>query len=213
MLLMLDYGIFYEFLPLEYIHEENPRTLTLDEVELEKNYALIITTNAGLWRYMIGDTIRFTCLSPFRIQVTGRTKHYINAFGEELIIDNAERALEEACKQTGAIIRDYTAGPIYFSEDECGAHEWIVEFEKKPAEFERFVDILDETLRRINSDYDAKRFKDMALRRPVVRRASAGTFFNWMKERGKLGNQHKVPRLANNREYLDSVLKMMEVMV
>ncbi|HWZ04996.1 MAG TPA: GH3 auxin-responsive promoter family protein, partial [Mucilaginibacter sp.] len=205
------YGIFYEFLPVEDIHKENPVTLILDEVELGKNYALIISTNAGLWRYMIGDTVRFTSLSPFRIQVTGRTKHFINAFGEELIIDNAERALDEACQQTGAIIRDYTAAPVYFNGDDSGAHEWIIEFEKKPAEFERFVDILDETLRRINSDYDAKRFKDMALRRPIVRRAPAGTFFNWMKERGKIGGQHKVPRLANNREYVDTILKMTEL--
>ena len=211
MLLMLDYGIFYEFLPIENLHKENPDTLTLDEVELDKNYALIITTNAGLWRYLIGDTIRFTSLSPFRIQVTGRTKHFINAFGEELIIDNAERALDEACMQTGAIIREYTAAPVYFNEDKCGAHEWIIEFEKKPAEFERFVDILDETLRRINSDYDAKRFKDMALSRPQVRRAPEGTFFNWMREKGKLGGQHKVPRLANDREYVDAILKVMEL--
>jgi hypothetical protein len=209
MLLMLDYGIFYEFLPIEHLHDDNPATLTLDEVELDKNYALIITTNAGLWRYMIGDTIKFSCLSPFRIQVTGRTKHFINAFGEEVIIDNAERALEEACRQTGAIIREYTAAPVYFNGDQCGAHEWIIEFEKKPAEFERFVDLLDETLRRINSDYDAKRFKDMALRRPIVRRAPEGTFFNWMKEKGKLGGQHKIPRLANDRQYVDAILKMM----
>jgi len=211
MLLMLDYGVFYEFLPLEHLHDDNPKTLTLDEVELDKNYALIISTNAGLWRYMIGDTVRFTSLSPFRIQITGRTKHFINAFGEELIIDNAERALAEACSQTGAIIRDYTAAPVYFNGDECGAHEWVIEFEQKPAEFERFVDLLDETLRRINSDYDAKRFKDMALRRPIVRKVPQGTFFNWMKEKGKLGGQNKVPRLANNREYMDSILKMLEL--
>jgi hypothetical protein len=211
MLLMLDYGIFYEFLPTENLHDENPQTLTLDEVELDKNYAPIISTNAGLWRYLIGDTIKFTSLVPYRIQVTGRTKHFINAFGEEVIIDNAERALEEACSQTGAIIRDYTAAPIYFNDDECGAHEWLIEFEKKPAEFERFVDILDQTLRRINSDYDAKRFKDMALRRPIVRRVPEGTFFNWMKEKGKLGGQHKVPRLANNREYVDAILKVVEL--
>nr|WP_067056066.1 GH3 auxin-responsive promoter family protein [Mucilaginibacter sp. L294] len=213
MLLMLDYGIFYEFLPLEHLHDENPKTLTLDEVELNRNYALIITTNAGLWRYMIGDTIRFSSLSPFRIQITGRTKHFINAFGEELIIDNAERALAEACSQTGAIIRDYTAAPIYFNDKECGAHEWLIEFEKRPAEFERFVDLLDETLRRVNSDYDAKRFKDMALRRPQVRVVAQNTFFNWMKEKGKIGGQHKVPRLANNREYVDSILKMPELII
>jgi hypothetical protein len=211
MLLMLDYGIFYEFLPVENLHDDNPVTLSLDEVELDKNYALIISTNAGLWRYLIGDTIRFTSLSPFRIQITGRTKHFINAFGEELIIDNAERALDEACQQTGAIIRDYTAAPVYFDDKSNGAHEWIIEFEKKPAEFERFVDLLDETLRRINSDYDSKRFRDMALRRPIVRKAPQGTFFNWMKEKGKLGGQHKVPRLANNREYVDSILRMMEL--
>src|SRR6201996_2051202 len=211
MLLMLDYGIFYEFLPLEHLHDEYPKTLTLDEVELDKNYALIISTNAGLWRYMIGDTIRFTSLSPYRIQITGRTKHFINAFGEELIIDNAERALEEACHQTGAVIREYTAAPVYFNGDESGAHEWLIEFEKKPAEFERFVDLLDETLRRINSDYDAKRFKDMALRRPIVRKAPPDTFYNWLKEKGKLGGQHKVPRLANNREYVDAILKVVEL--
>jgi hypothetical protein len=211
MLLMLDYGIFYEFLPLENLYDEHPKTLTLDEVELGENYALIISTNAGLWRYMIGDTIKFTSLSPFRIQITGRTKHFINAFGEEVIIDNAERALEEACTQTDAVIRDYTAAPVYFNGDQCGAHEWLIEFEKKPTEFERFVDIMDETLRRINSDYDAKRFKDMALRRPLVRNMPHGTFFNWMKEKGKLGGQHKVPRLANNREYVDAILKVVEV--
>ena len=211
MLLMLDYGIYYEFLPVEHMHDEHPNTLSLDEVQLHKNYALIISTNAGLWRYMIGDTVKFTSLSPFRIQVSGRTKHYINAFGEELIIDNAERALEEACKQTGAIIRDYTAAPVYFKGNENGAHEWIIEFVKKPAEFERFIDLLDETLRHINSDYDAKRFKDMALRRPIVRKAPEGTFFNWMKERGKIGGQHKVPRLANDREYADSILRVMEL--
>ncbi|MCJ8211286.1 GH3 auxin-responsive promoter family protein [Mucilaginibacter sp. RS28] len=211
MLLMLDYGIFYEFLPLEHLGEEHPKTLTLDEVELNKNYALIITTNAGLWRYLIGDTVRFTSLSPFRIQITGRTKHFINAFGEEVIVDNADRALEEACRQTGAVIREYTAGPVYFEDNKAGGHEWIIEFEKRPAEFERFVDLLDETLRKINSDYDAKRFKDMALSRPVVHIAPSGTFFNWMKQKGKLGGQHKVPRLANNREYVESLLSQLEL--
>ncbi|NCD68206.1 GH3 auxin-responsive promoter family protein [Mucilaginibacter agri] len=207
MLLMLDYGIVYEFLPIEHLGDEHPETLTLDEVEIGKNYALIISTNAGLWRYMIGDTIRFTSLAPFRIQITGRTKHYINAFGEEVIVDNADRAIEEACRQTGAVIQDYTAGPVYFSDKKAGGHEWIIEFEKKPAEFDRFVDLLDETLRKLNSDYDAKRFKDMALHRPVVHVAPCGTFFKWMKQKGKLGGQHKVPRLANNREYVESILQ------
>jgi hypothetical protein len=209
MLLMLDYGIFYEFLPFEHIHDDHPPTLTLDEVELNKNYALVITTNAGLWRYMIGDTVRFTSLSPYRIQITGRTKHFINAFGEELIIDNAERALDRACRYTGATIRDYTAAPVYFSEDASGSHEWLIEFEQNPPEFDRFIDLLDETLRKLNSDYDAKRFKDMALRRPLVHPVPQGTFLQWMKERGKLGGQHKVPRLANDRQYVDAIWKML----
>ncbi|UEG53528.1 GH3 auxin-responsive promoter family protein [Mucilaginibacter daejeonensis] len=211
MLLMLDYGIWYEFLPLENLHDEDPRTLTLDEVELGKNYALIISTNAGLWRYMIGDTVEFTSLDPFRIRITGRTRHFINAFGEEVIIDNAERALDEACRQTEAIIRDYTAAPIYFTDNKSGGHEWIIEFEKRPAEFERFIDLLDETLRQVNSDYDAKRFKDMALCRPKVHAVPDGTFVSWMKQRGKLGGQHKVPRLANDREYVESILNMIGV--
>jgi hypothetical protein len=209
MLLMLDYGIYYEFLPMEHIHAENPKTLGLDQVELNKNYALIISTNAGLWRYMIGDTIKFTSLSPHRIQITGRTKHFINAFGEELIIDNAEKGLSRACSETKAIIRDYTACPIYFRGNDAGGHEWIIEFEKKPDDIERFTDVLDETLRSINSDYDAKRYKDMALRRPTIHVAADGIFYNWMKNRGKLGGQHKVPRLANDRAYVDEILKML----
>ena len=214
MLLMLDYGVFYEFLPLENLFDENPQTLLLDEVKTGINYALIISTNSGLWRYMIGDTVQFTSLSPFRIRITGRTKHFINAFGEEVIVDNSERALKEACQQTGAIIREYTAAPIYFEANKSGGHEWIIEFEKKPDEFEHFVDLLDETLRKINSDYDAKRFKDMALKRPTVHIAADGTFYKWLKQKGKLGGQHKVPRLANNREYVDSILLLMkEVMV
>ena len=210
MLLMLDYGIYYEFLPMENIGDENPKTLELDEVELNKNYALIISTNAGLWRYMIGDTIKFTSLDPFRIRITGRTKHFINAFGEELIIDNAENGLTKACHETGAIIRDYTAGPIYFKGNEAGGHEWIIEFEKMPDDIERFTDSMDQTLREINSDYDAKRYKDMALRRPLVHVAPEGTFYKWMKSRGKLGGQHKVPRLANDRIFLDDILMVMK---
>lgn len=209
MLLMLDYGIYYEFLPMEDLHKENPKTLRLDEVELNKNYALIISTNAGLWRYMIGDTIKFTSLSPHRIQITGRTKHFINAFGEELIIDNAEKGLAKACQETGAIIRDYTACPIYFKGNDAGGHEWIIEFEKKPDDIERFTDLMDQTLREINSDYDAKRHLDMALGRPLVHLAPDGTFYEWMKSRGKLGGQHKVPRLANDRGYVDEILKML----
>lgn len=209
MLLMLDYGIYYEFLPMEDLYAENPKTLRLDQVQLNKNYALIISTNAGLWRYMIGDTIKFTSLAPHRIQITGRTKHFINAFGEELIIDNAEKGLAKACLETQAIIRDYTACPIYFKGNEVGGHEWIIEFEQKPDDIERFTDLLDQTLREVNSDYDAKRFKNMALRRPLVHLAPDGTFYQWMKNRGKLGGQHKVPRLANDRTYVDEILKLL----
>lgn len=210
MLLMLDYGIYYEFLPMEDLGKENPKTLSLDQVQLNKNYALIISTNGGLWRYMIGDTIKFTSLAPYRIQITGRTKHFINAFGEEVIIDNAEKALTKACNETSSIIRDYTACPIYFHDNEAGGHEWIIEFEQQPDNMEQFTNILDNTLREINSDYDAKRFKDLALRAPLIHVAPEGTFYNWMKSRGKLGGQHKVPRLANERQYVEEILELMK---
>ncbi|MBY0245142.1 MAG: GH3 auxin-responsive promoter family protein [Sphingobacteriaceae bacterium] len=210
MLLMLDYGIFYEFLPLENLNDEQPKTLLLGEVELHKNYALIISTNAGLWRYMIGDTIQFTTLRPYRIKITGRTKHFINAFGEELIIDNAENALTKACKLTHAILKDYTAAPVYFKGNQAGAHEWVLEFEQQPNDFEHFIDILDHTLRELNSDYDAKRFKDLAIRRPIVHNAPKDTFYNWLKTKNKLGGQHKVPRLANERKYVDEILEIIK---
>ncbi|MBP3942328.1 GH3 auxin-responsive promoter family protein [Sphingobacteriaceae bacterium WQ 2009] len=209
LLLMLDYGIYYEFMPIENLHHEQPKTLALHEVELNKNYALIITTNAGLWRYMLGDTIKFTNLSPYRIQITGRTKQYINTFGEELIVDNADSAIQKAASITHAIVKDYTAGPIYFKEDKAGGHEWIIEFEKLPDNYETFCQLLDQELRAINSDYDAKRFNNMALQFPVIHNAPENTFFAWMKARNKLGGQHKVPRLANNRDYLDPILAMM----
>ncbi|HAL51849.1 MULTISPECIES: GH3 auxin-responsive promoter family protein [Sphingobacterium] len=209
LLLMLDYGIYYEFLPTERMHEDNPSTLRLDQVELGKNYALIISTNAGLWRYKIGDTIKFTSLSPYRFQISGRTKQYINTFGEEVIVDNAEQALAEASKLTQARIKDYTAGPVYFKDAEAGAHEWVIEFEQQPNDFRRFCEILDAKLREINSDYDAKRFKNMALRPPIVHNAPEDTFYKWMKSRGKLGGQNKVPRLSNSREYLDPLLKIL----
>ncbi len=209
LLLMLDYGIYYEFLPLELLGHDHPRTLSLEDVELNKNYAIIISTNGGLWRYMIGDTIQFTSLNPFRIRITGRTKHFINAFGEEVIIDNAEQAIISACKATGAVFKDYTACPIYFSGADVGGHEWIIEFDKQPDNFERFIDVLDQTLREVNSDYDAKRFKDMALRRPMVHNAPLNTFYKWLKTKNKLGGQHKVPRLANDRIYVEEILKVM----
>ena len=209
LLLMLDYGIYYEFLPMEHLDEEHPKTLSLNEVELDRNYALIISTNAGLWRYQIGDTIKFTSLSPYRIQITGRTKHFINAFGEELIIDNAEKALAKACAETACAITEYTACPIYFKGNEAGAHEWIIEFEQAPKELARFTEILDQNLRELNSDYDAKRYKDLALGMPKIHHAPSGTFYNWMKNRGKLGGQHKVPRLANERKYVEEILKLL----
>jgi len=209
MLLMLDYGIYYEFLPLDQLCDDNPVTLALEEVELHKNYAIIISTNAGLWRYVIGDTVQFTSLSPFRIKITGRTKHFINAFGEEVIIDNAEQAISKACKATGAAFKDYTACPIYFRGDKAGGHEWIIEFDQQPDNFEKFVDILDQTLRDINSDYDAKRFKSLVLCRPKVHNAPHNTFYNWLKSKGKLGGQHKVPRLANERKYVEEILPML----
>lgn len=208
LLLMLDYGVFYEFLPMENIDEDHPKTLGLSEVELGKNYALIISTNAGLWRYMIGDTVRFTSLDPYRIVVSGRTKHFINVFGEELIVDNADNALQMACRATGACIRDYTAGPVYFNNGEAGAHEWIVEFEKEPDNFDRFCEILDSSLRELNSDYDAKRFKDMALGFPKIHAAPENTFYNWLKSKDKLGGQNKVPRLSNDRKYLEELFKI-----
>ena len=209
MLLMLDYGIFYEFIPMEHINDEYPQTLTLDRVKLGKNYALVITTNAGLWRYRIGDTVKFTSLNPYRIKISGRTKHFINAFGEELIIENADQAITIACNKTGASIDNFTAGPLFLEEGKKGGHEWIIEFIREPDNLKRFTRILDEELRVINSDYDAKRHKDIALQKPIIHAVEKNTFYNWMKKRGKLGGQNKVPRLANSREYLDDILAYM----
>ncbi|QCX53040.1 GH3 auxin-responsive promoter family protein [Elizabethkingia sp. JS20170427COW] len=208
MLLMLDYGIFYEFIPMEEFGYSHPKTLTLDQVELGKNYAMLITTNGGLWRYLIGDTVKFTSKNPYRIKVSGRTKHYINAFGEELMIDNVEEALKCACQYTDAQIIDYTGAPIYMDRDHSGAHEWIFEFAKKPNDLERFIYEFDEKLKNINSDYEAKRYNNMTLQRPVVHIAKENLFYEWMSTRGKLGGQNKVPRLSNNREYIDPLLKL-----
>jgi len=208
MLLMLDYGIFYEFIPAEEAFSQNPTALNISEVELNKNYALVITTNSGLWRYMIGDTIMFTSLFPHKIKITGRTRHFINAFGEEVIVDNAENALKTACEKTNALVREYTAAPIYMDENARGAHEWLIEFERKPEDLEFFTQILDNALCSINSDYEAKRYKGITLGPPIVRSLNSGTFFMWMKERGKLGGQNKVPRLSNTREYIDQLLDL-----
>lgn len=208
MLLMLDYGIFYEFLPVEEWGKPYPKALTIDEVEVDKNYALIISTNSGLWRYQIGDTIKFTSKYPFRIKVSGRTKHFINAFGEEVIVENADAAITHACTITGAVIADYTAGPVYIGNDTKGRHEWIIEFSKQPQDLDLFRELLDQKLREVNSDYDAKRYNEMALLQPLLHSVREGTFYEWMGKRGKLGGQNKVPRLNNSREYIEGILAM-----
>ncbi len=208
LLLMLDYGIFYEFIPMEELDNPKPAAIELKDVVLGKNYAIVISTNAGLWRYKIGDTVKFTSLFPHRIKITGRTKHFINAFGEEVIVENAEKAIQLAADATGAAISNFTAAPVYFDGSKSkGAHEWVIEFTIEPKDKALFAALLDQNLREINSDYDAKRHKDIALTAPKINYVKEGTFQNWLKSRGKLGGQIKVPRLANTREYLDEVLK------
>jgi len=206
MLLMLDYGIFYEFMPLDELGKEAPRTLLVHEVEQDVPYALVISTNGGLWRYMPGDTVRFTSLRPYRVQVSGRVKSFINTFGEELVVENADMGIQTACEATGAVVNEYTAGPIYMDTDVRGGHEWIIEFSTPPQDMDTFVAVMDRKMREVNSDYDAKRNGDMALRPPLVHVVPAGTFHAWMKQRGKLGGQHKVPRLCNDRLLLESLL-------
>lgn len=206
LLLMLDYGIYYEFMPLSELGKDYPKTLSLEEVEKGVNYALIISTNAGLWRYMIGDTIEFTNLKPFRIRITGRTKYYINAFGEELIADNAEEAIKLTHEKTGAIVNEYTAGPIFY--EKSGGHEWLVEFEKEPEDIEYFTEVLDTALKSLNSDYEAKRYHDLNMKMPKINVLPKGSFYKWMESRGKLGGQNKVPRLSNDRAIIDSILKL-----
>ena len=208
LLLMLDYGIYYEFLPLENISDENPKTLSLDQVELNTHYALIISTNAGLWRYSVGDTIMFTHLNPFRIKVTGRTQQFINVFGEELMIENAEKAIQIACNRTNAIITDFTACPIFMSQENKGGHEWVLEFSTPPKEMDKFASILDTALKSLNSDYEAKRYNDYVLQPPLLHKVAPGTFYSWLKSKGKLGGQNKVQRLSNSRKYVDEVLAL-----
>ncbi len=208
MLLFTDHGIFYEFMPMEELGKPEPRTIGLREVELNKNYALIISTNGGLWRYLVGDTVMFTSLHPFKIKVSGRTKYFINAFGEELIAENAEKAILEATAQTNSVIADYTAAPVYFTDLNNGAHEWLIEFDVPPADLNAFRDILDKTLQEVNSDYEAKRYKDIALRKPELKSVPKGTFQKWLKSKGKLGGQHKVPRLSNDRKILEEILAL-----
>jgi len=208
MLLFLQHGIFYEFMPVEEYGAANPQTIGLRGVQIGKNYAPVISTNGGLWRYLLGDTIQFTSLKPFRIKVSGRLKHFINTFGEEVIVDNSDKAIATASKKTGAVVTDYTAAPVYFSDNSNGAHEWLIEFEKEPQNLQRFASELDAALKSINSDYEAKRHKNIALRMPIVHSLQKGIFAEWLKSKGKLGGQHKVPRLSNDRKYIDEILEL-----
>lgn len=208
LLLMLDYGIFYEFIPMETYGTPEQKTIRLADVELNKNYAIVITTNSGLWRYQIGDTIRFTSLTPYRIRITGRTKHHINVFGEELIIENSDNAIAKACAITQTEVIDYTVAPVFMDGKEKGAHEWIIEFRKTPPDMSVFNKILDETLQSLNSDYEAKRYNNMTLNAPVINVARANLFYDWLKEQDKLGGQHKIPRLSNQRHYLEQLKQL-----
>ncbi len=208
LLLMLDYGIFYEFIPMDTFGTLNQRVIRLAEVELNKNYAVVITTNSGLWRYLIGDTIRFTSLNPYRVRVTGRTKHHINVFGEELMVENTDMALAKTCEQLNCEVIDYTVAPIFMDGKEKGAHEWMVEFRKAPADIEVFGKLLDETLQTLNSDYEAKRYNNMTLNPLVLNVARTNLFYDWLKDQDKLGGQHKIPRLSNQRVYLEQLKTM-----
>ncbi len=209
MLLFTRHGIFYEFMPIEEYGKKFPHTVGLNKVELGKQYAPVISTTGGLWRYIIGDTIQFSSLAPYRIKVSGRLKHFMNAFGEEVIVDNTDKAITIACEKTGSAVNDYTAAPIYFSQHGNGAHEWLVEFEKEPVELALFAYELDTALKNLNSDYEAKRQKDIALRMPVVRSVKKGLFNEWLRSKGKLGGQHKVPRLSNDRTILNSIINFL----
>ena len=211
MLLMLDYGIFYEFIPADKMNSDSPPAFTLAEVEEGVNYTIIISTNGGLWRYMMGDTIVFTSLNPYRIRISGRTKHFINVFGEEVIIDNADKAIETACRETGALIAEYTAGPVFMNTESKGYHEWIIEFEKEPVDLNAFIDAMDNALKDINSDYEAKRFRDLNLGRPLCWSVPRGTFNKWLMMKNKFGGQNKVPRLSNSREYIEDLRKLAEI--
>lgn len=208
LLLFLNGGVFYEFLPLEELGKASPRALSLKEVELGKNYALIISSNAGLWRYLIGDTIRFTSLAPFRIVLSGRTKSFINACGEELVVENADQAVTQAVQLTGALVKEYTAAPYYQNQAVAAAHQWIFEFTREPNDRIQFMNCLDNELKKINSDYEAKRYKDLNLGPPLLVVAKKDLFYNWLKEKNRLGGQAKIPRLTNDRLLIDHLLQM-----
>ena len=208
MLLMVDYGVFYEFIPMDEFDKENPTIVPIWGVERNKNYAMVISTSCGLWRYIIGDTVMFTSVNPYKFVITGRTKHFINAFGEELIVDNAEKGLAYACEQTGAEVLEYTAAPVFMDDNAKCRHQWLIEFSKEPQDLERFAKLLDQKLQEINSDYEAKRYKDITLQHLEIVKARQGLFNDWLKSKGKLGGQHKVPRLSNSRKHIDELLKM-----
>lgn len=208
LLLFTEHGIFFEFMPAEEYGKESPETVGLHDVQIGKNYALIISTTGGLWRYLIGDTIKFTHRNPYLIKVSGRLKHYMNAFGEEVIVDNTDKAIAVASEKTNAVVNDYTAAPVYFSENNNGAHEWLIEFEKEPDNIDKFITTLDEELKNLNSDYEAKRHKNIALRLPIVHKLQPGAFNNWLRSKGKLGGQHKVPRLSNERAMLEEIISL-----
>jgi hypothetical protein len=208
LLLMLDYGIFYEFIPMDTFSTPDQKVIRLADVELFKNYALVITSNSGLWRYLIGDTVRFTSLNPYRIRVTGRTKHHINVFGEELMVENTDQAIAKACKMTQTEVVDYTVAPIFMEGKEKGAHEWMIEFKNPPTDVSQFQKALDESIQSLNSDYEAKRYNNMTLNTLVINVARKNLFYDWLKDRDKLGGQHKIPRLSNQRDYLEQLKSM-----
>ena len=206
MLLMLDYGVFYEFIPMD-----GGDPVPLWSVEKGKNYAMVISTSCGLWRYEIGDTIQFTSINPYKFIISGRTKHFINAFGEELIVDNAENGLAYACEQTGTEVLEYTAAPVFMDVNAKCRHQWLIEFSKPPQDLKQFAALLDKHLQEINSDYEAKRYKNITLQPLEIIVARQNLFNDWLKLRGKLGGQHKVPRLSNSRDTIEQLLKMNEV--
>lgn len=211
MLLLLDNGIYYEFMPMEEWEKENPKAIPLEAVELGKVYALIISTNAGLWRYQCGDTVTFTSLAPHKIKITGRTQHFINVFGEEVMVANTDKALAQTCETLGAVTGEYTAAPVFIEDVQGkGGHEWVIEFAKLPVSLEAFAELLDENLKKINSDYEAKRYKNMALNQLKINAVENGTFLKWLEASGKVGAQNKVPRLSNNRKYVEEVLAFVE---
>jgi len=208
LMLMLDYGIFYEFISMETFGSKNQKIIPLEKVEKGKNYAIVITTNAGLWRYLIGDTVRFTSTSPYRIKISGRTKHFINVFGEELIIENTDKAIQIATKKSNCEIRDYTVAPIFMKEKQKGAHEWLIEFKRPPKNIQYFSELLDNALKSLNSDYEAKRFNNITLDMPKINMANQGVFHKWLKHKNQLGGQHKIPRLSNSRLFIEDLLKL-----